>query len=93
MAQRSDDGVKTNFIDRALEKNLLPDFAIRFGIRRLLRERLREENKGSVEAQQKHLLALVDELKNSPIAIETRAANAQHYEVPTRFYELCSAND
>jgi cyclopropane-fatty-acyl-phospholipid synthase len=24
-----------------------------------------------------------------PIAIETEAANAQHYEVPAKFYDLC----
>jgi cyclopropane-fatty-acyl-phospholipid synthase len=76
-------------LDRFLEKNLLPDWLIRIGIRRLLRERLREENKGNVELQQAHLLNLVAELKQSPIAIETTAANEQHYEVPTRFYELC----
>jgi cyclopropane-fatty-acyl-phospholipid synthase len=32
---------------------------------------------------------MVAELKQCPIAIETAAANAQHYEVPTRFYQLC----
>jgi cyclopropane-fatty-acyl-phospholipid synthase len=87
MAQRSDESL--SFLDRALEQNWLPDFVIRFGIRRLLAQRLSEENQGGVEAQQKHLLALVDELKRSPIAIETHTANAQHYEVPTRFYQLC----
>ncbi|MEY4916565.1 MAG: Cyclopropane-fatty-acyl-phospholipid synthase [Verrucomicrobiota bacterium] len=76
-------------LDRLLEKNLLPDWLIRIGIRRLLRERLREENRGSAEAQQKNLLALVEELKQSPIAVETKAANEQHYEVPTHFYQLC----
>ena len=76
-------------LDRLLEKNLLPDWLIRIGIRRLLRERLREENQGSAEAQQAHLLKLVAELKQSPIAVETQAANEQHYEVPTRFYQLC----
>ncbi len=76
-------------LDRWLEKNLLPDWLIRIGIRRLLRERLREENQGSIEAQQTRLLKLVAELKQSPIAIETKAANEQHYEVPTQFYELC----
>ena len=30
-------------IDTLLEKNLLPDWLIRFGIRRLLAKRLREE--------------------------------------------------
>jgi cyclopropane-fatty-acyl-phospholipid synthase len=76
-------------LDRLLEKNLLPDWLIRIGIRRLLRERLREENHGDAGAQQAHLLKLVEELKQSPIAIDTRAANEQHYEVPTRFYQLC----
>ena len=89
MARLTSGDTQLGFIDRALEKNRLPDFLLRFGIRRLLAQRLREENKGGGEAQQKHLLALVAELKRSPIAIETRAANAQHYEVPTRFYELC----
>jgi cyclopropane-fatty-acyl-phospholipid synthase len=72
-----------------LEKNLLPDWLIRIGIRRLLRGRLREENQGGAEAQQAHLLKIVAELKQSPVAIETKAANEQHYEVPTRFYQLC----
>jgi cyclopropane-fatty-acyl-phospholipid synthase len=75
--------------DSLLEKNLVPDFLIRKGIRNLLRVRLREENKGTPEANKKHLLALIDELKKSPIAIETKAANEQHYEVPTEFYKLC----
>lgn len=75
--------------DPLIEKNLVPDFLIRIGIRRLLRQRLRGEDKGNPEAQKKHLLALIVELKNSPIAIETKAANAQHYEVPTEFYRYC----
>ncbi|MEI9863843.1 MAG: cyclopropane-fatty-acyl-phospholipid synthase family protein [Limisphaerales bacterium] len=76
-------------LDRLLEKNLLPDWLIRIGIRRLLRERLREEDQGDPVELQAHLLKLIAELKQSPIAIETKAANEQHYEVPTRFYQLC----
>src|SRR5580698_9771926 len=76
-------------LDRLLEKNLLPDWLIRIGIRRLLRERLQEENQGDAAAQQARLLKLVEELKQSPIAVDARAANEQHYEVPTRFYQLC----
>ena len=76
-------------IDLLLTRDLLPDWLLRVGIRRLLAQRLREENQGSAEAQRARLLALVQELKRSPIAIETRAANEQHYEVPTRFYQLC----
>jgi cyclopropane-fatty-acyl-phospholipid synthase len=81
---------RTNIsLDLFLEKNWLPDWLIRIGIRRLLAERLREENKGDAVSQQVHLLKLIGELKQSPIAIETVAANTQHYEVPTRFYQLC----
>ena len=76
-------------IDSLLERNLLPDPLLRFGIRRLLAQRLREEDKGNAESQRAHLQALIDELRRSPIAIETAAANEQHYEVPTRFYQLC----
>jgi cyclopropane-fatty-acyl-phospholipid synthase len=76
-------------IDSLLERNLLPDPLLRFGIRRLLAQRLREEDKGGAEAQRAHLQALIEELRRSPIAIETAAANEQHYQVPTRFYQLC----
>ena len=70
-----------------LERDLLPDFLIRFGIRRLLAERLREERKENAEAQQAHLMGLVDRLRESPVAIATREANEQHYEVPSAFFE------
>ena len=78
-----------SMIDTLLERNVFPDFLLRLGIRRLLAQRLHEENKGSAEAQLTHLLNLVSELRQSPIAVETAAANEQHYEVPTRFYQLC----
>ena len=81
---------RPNFLDRLLEANVLPDPLIRFGIRRLLRERLAEEEAhGDVEAQRAHRMRLIRELSELPIAIETAAANEQHYEVPTRFYQLC----
>lgn len=76
-------------IDSLLEKNLLPDFLIRNGIRRLLRERLREEKKSSDNEQQLHYDELIRICKSSPVAIETKAANEQHYEVPTAFYKYC----
>lgn len=76
-------------INSLLEKNLIPDSLIRFQIRNLLKQRLREEKKANSELQQSHLMQLIDELKNSPIAIETNAANEQHYEVPTEFYQFC----
>ena len=71
-----------------LERDLLPDFLIRFGIRRLLAGRLREEDKGDPEAQQAHFMRFVESLRESPVAIETQAANEQHYELPCEFFEL-----
>jgi cyclopropane-fatty-acyl-phospholipid synthase len=71
-----------------LERDMLPDWLIRFGIRRLLAERLREENRGGPEAQAERLMRFVSELRGSPIAIRPDAANAQHYEVPAAFYRL-----
>jgi len=70
-----------------LERGLLPDALIRYGIRRLLAQRLRDERKGDVEAQQAHLMALVEQLRASPVAIATREANEQHYEVPSAFFQ------
>lgn len=72
-----------------LEKDNIPDFIIRKGIRNLLKQRLHQENKGNTEIQQAHFMKLVEELKNSPIAINTSDANEQHYEVPTKFYQYC----
>ncbi|HTF05581.1 MAG TPA: class I SAM-dependent methyltransferase [Bacteroidia bacterium] len=75
--------------DGLLEKNRIPDSLLRSGIRKLLRQRLSDENKGNVEAQQAHLMKLIAELKSSPIAVNTADANEQHYEVPTAFYQYC----
>jgi len=71
-----------------LERDLLPDSVIRTGIRRLLEARLREEDKGDPEVQQEHLIRFVEELRRSPVAIATREANEQHYELPSAFFGL-----
>jgi cyclopropane-fatty-acyl-phospholipid synthase len=70
-------------IDFLLEKNLLPDWLIRLGIRRLLAQRLREE------AARYDRTAYVADLKTRALAEQTAAANEQHYEVPTPFYQYC----
>jgi cyclopropane-fatty-acyl-phospholipid synthase len=73
---------------RLLERGLLPDSAVRFGIRRLLKARLAEEHRGGVEEQQRHLMKLIARLRQSAIAINTAEANLQHYELPCAFFEL-----
>ncbi|MCX6936950.1 MAG: cyclopropane-fatty-acyl-phospholipid synthase [Verrucomicrobia bacterium] len=70
-------------LDSLLEKNLLPDWLIRIGIRRLLAQRVREE------ATRYDRAAYVADLKTRALAEQTAAANAQHYEVPTSFYQYC----
>ncbi|NBB92673.1 MAG: methyltransferase domain-containing protein [Gammaproteobacteria bacterium] len=69
------------------ERGLAPDWIIRRGIRALLRRRLREERADDPEAQAERYQVLMDELAESAIAIETDAANEQHYEVPAAFYQ------
>src|ERR1035438_8479526 len=69
-----------------VERDLLPDWILRAGIRRLIAQRLRDEDKGDPERQQAHLMRYIDQLKASPIAIHTPAANQQHYEVPAEFF-------
>lgn len=76
-----------NPIDLA-ERGLAPDFLIRAGIRRLLRRRLADEADRDPERRAQRTQALMDELARSAIAIETDAANEQHYEVPAKFYRL-----
>jgi len=76
-------------IDTLLERDLLPDFAIRKGIRHLLRQRLKDEFVGDEAARRRHLDLYAEDLRTRPIAEQTGAANDQHYEVPAAFYELC----
>ena len=46
-----------------LERDLLPDWLIRLGIRRLLAGRLQEEHRGGVEAQAERLARFIEQLR------------------------------
>ena len=70
-------------------RGLVPDSLIRFGIRIQLYNHLAVLKADSVEAELRSKLAIVQELQSMPIAIQTEAANDQHYEVPAKFYDLC----
>lgn len=76
-------------IDTLLEKDILPDWVIRAGIRRLLHQRIAEEARPDDEALRRHLEDYAEDLRRRPIAESTHAANEQHYEVPAVFYRLC----
>ena len=71
----------------AAERGLLPDPLLRAGIRHLLRQRLRQEGAGDEVARHRRLMAWVETCRRSEIAVETQAANEQHYEVPPAFFE------
>ena len=71
------------------ERGLVPDALTRYGIRRLCARRLAEEGRDLPALAQARQRRLLRELRAGPIAIETDAANAQHYELPTRFFQLC----
>jgi cyclopropane-fatty-acyl-phospholipid synthase len=77
-----------SWLDSVLEKDLLPDPLVRLGIRRLIRERIRLESEGGAAGRQARLMDWVRALRESPIAIETQAANEQHYEMPAAFFAL-----
>jgi cyclopropane-fatty-acyl-phospholipid synthase len=76
-----------NSVDTLLEKGVLPDRAIRSGIRRRLAQTLRERVKPTVEERSEALMEYVEQLKAGPLAINTAEANEQHYEVPTQFFK------
>jgi cyclopropane-fatty-acyl-phospholipid synthase len=74
-----------NVIDLC-EKGLIPDFLSRWGMRKLMERRLVDEANLDGEARARRYNAFLDELRASPIAVETGAANEQHYEVPAAFF-------
>jgi len=66
------------------EEGRLPDPLLRAGIRQLLRQRLRQEER---QAAAGGLDRFVREMDRSPVALATRRANEQHYEVPPAFFQ------
>lgn len=75
-------------VNSLLARDMLPDALIRLGIRHRLGETLKEHRAANPEDRRANILKHVHGLKEMPVAIATDEANEQHYEVPTRFYEL-----
>jgi cyclopropane-fatty-acyl-phospholipid synthase len=69
------------------ERGLLPDGLIRLGIRRLLAQRLHCEDQPTDQLRRQAVGRFADALRAGPLAIQTQAANEQHYEVPTAFFQ------
>lgn len=83
---------KPAWYESLIERDFVPDWVLRAGIRRLIAQRLRAEDAGDPEGRQAHLLNYIEHLKASPIAIHTSDANRQHYEVPAEFFAAVLGN-
>ncbi len=70
------------------ENGWVPDFLARFGMRRLMAQRLADESVDRGEAEFGRFRDYLEQLRSSRIALETDAANEQHYEVPAEFFRL-----
>ena len=70
------------------ERGLIPDALTRLGMRKLMQRRLLDEGRDNGEARSRRYNEFLAELRAGPIAVETKAANQQHYEVPAEFFHL-----
>jgi len=70
-------------LQRIVDSGWVPEPMLRAGIRAVCALRLRDERRRDPG----YLQTLVAELRGSDIAIDTAAANAQHYEVPAAFFQ------
>ncbi len=71
-----------------VEKGYVPDAITRAAMRKLMAQRLADESAGDGEERSRRFNTFLAELRASPIAVETKAANEQHYEVPAEFFHL-----
>jgi len=71
-----------------VQSNLVPDWLIRLGIRVMLAVGLKRRYRAGLAARNADKRALIEKLKQSPIAIRTDVPNLQHYEVPSEFFRI-----
>ena len=71
-----------------VERGWAPDFAVRQGIRALVRSRLRELKPNDPAAAGELIERFVAQMDEAPVALVPALANTQHYEVPADFFAL-----
>lgn len=79
----------TSLAIRMAENGLVPDSMVRRGIRQLSQKRIDEIGAGNCESSVRREADFITSMNASPIALVPELANAQHYEVPAKFFELC----
>jgi cyclopropane-fatty-acyl-phospholipid synthase len=71
-----------SFTVELAERGLIPLAGLRLGVRRQLRQRLRDAAAGP------DIDAFIEQLDGSPLALSPDRANEQHYELPPGFFEM-----
>jgi cyclopropane-fatty-acyl-phospholipid synthase len=79
-------GSMSRWYMRLVETNRVPDWLIRLVVRNSLSWTLKRQYRTSLEARAAEKRALIEKLRQSPIAIHTGDPNRQHYEVPSEFF-------
>ena len=69
------------------ERGKLPDRLIRFGIRKLDKQRLKMEQRANINETHGALSRLIEGMRQSPIAFRPEKANEQHYELPADYFK------
>jgi cyclopropane-fatty-acyl-phospholipid synthase len=72
--------VRLPVVERIVDSGAVPEALLRAGIRAVCALRLRDE-------KHRDATAFIASLRSQELAIETAAANAQHYEVPPAFFQ------
>lgn len=78
------DRLQFGVLDRIVDAGWVPEAMLRAGIRAVCALRLHQERRRGAG----HLARLIAELRGGEVAVETEAANRQHYEVPAAFFAL-----
>ena len=81
------DTISRQFINAA-ERGLVPDALIRWGVRRLCKQRIRAIHPRNDQRRRKAKADFLTEMLHSPVAPVPEAANEQHYEVPPEFFDI-----
>ena len=67
------------------ELGIIPEPVLRVAIKKIIQQRL-SEIPVSAEERESIKTDFIEELRSSPIALSTKEANEQHYEVPPLFF-------
>ena len=73
---------------RWAEQGQLPDALVRTGIRQIVRSRRRSLQRAKRHGAGEATRAFGQRMRSQPIAVQTQAANEQHYELPAEFFAL-----